>query len=392
MPSSAATPRRPHGPALALVAAMKTSNRHFVPPHCPNRDCPHHRNPAGWHFTRAGHFRRKASPTRIRRFRCSACGRWFSTQTFDTTYWLKRPRLQREIWNRLVECVAHRQAGRGLRAVHSTIQRQAERLGRHALLFHAMMGPRRLPEEDLVLDGVQTFEHSQYWPCDFNLVVGAKSHYLHGFTDAELRRSGRMTKAQKRKRARLEARHGRPDPKATEREVEALLRIVLKEERLPAKRPFVLRTDEHRAYPRALRRLGLPQVEHRTTSSRAARTPLNPLFAANVAEMLVRHCTSAHKRETIAFVKRRQAGAERLAVFQVWRNFMKAASERDPKGPTPAMRAKVLDRWVTLQELFHRRLFPTLIELPARLAAYYWREVPTRVIRNGRRHRLKYAF
>jgi hypothetical protein len=374
------------------MAAMKTSNRQFVPPHCPNRDCPHHRNPAGWHFSHAGYYTRKASPTRIRRFHCSTCGRWFSTQTFDTTYWLKRPRLQRDIWNRLVECVAHRQAGRGLRAVHSTIQRQAERLGRHALLFQARMAPKRLHDEDLVLDGLQTFEHSKFWPCDFNVLVGARSHYFHGFTDAELRRSGRMTAAQKRRREKLEERHGRPDPKATEKEVEALLRMVITEERLPEKKRLALRTDEHAAYPRALKRLDLPQVEHRQTSSRAARTPLNPLFAANVAELLVRHSTSAHKRETIAFVKRRQAAAERMAVFQVWRNFMKAASEKEPKGDTPAMRAKVLDRWVTLHELFHRRLFPTLIELPERLAAYYWRTVPTRVLPNLRRHQLKYAF
>jgi len=371
---------------------MKTSNRHFVPPFCPNERCPHHRNPAGWHFTHAGYFRRKASPTRIRRFHCSVCDRWFSTQTFDTTYWLKRPKLQRVIWNGLVACEAHRQAGRSQRAVHSTIQRQAERLGRHALLFQARLTAARLPEEDVVLDGLQTYENSKYWPCDFHLLVGSKSHYVHGFTDSELRRSGRMTAAQKRKRDRLEARFGKPDPRATEKDVEALLRIVLEEERLPVRRPFVLWSDEHAAYPRALRRLGLAQVEHRTVSSRAPRTPRNPLFAANVEDMFIRHSTSAHKRETIAFAKRRQAAAERMAVYQVWRNFMKAASEEHPKGDTPAMRAKVLDRWVTPHELFHRRLFPTLIELPARLAAYYWRDVPTRALPKGRRHRLKYAF
>jgi hypothetical protein len=371
---------------------MKTSNRHFVPPFCPNPRCLHHRHPAGWRWKRAGYFTRKASPSRIRRFRCSDCGRWFSTQTFDTTYWLKRPKLQRDIWERLVACSAHRQSGRGLHVVHSTIQRQAERLGRHALLFQAKMAPARLHDECLALDGLQTFENSQYWPFDLHLLVGTKSHFLHGFTDSELRRSGRMRDDQKAKRDLLEAAFGRPDPRATEKDVEALLRIVLKPERLPARRPLVLWSDEHRAYPRALRRLGLADVEHRTVSSRAPRTPLNPLFAVNVEEILVRHSTSAHKRESIAFAKRRQAAAERMAVYQVWRNFMKAASERKPKGPTPAMRAKVLDRWVTLQEMFHRRLFPTLIELPERLAAYYWREVPTRVLPNGRRHQLKYAF
>ena len=42
------------------------------------------------------------------------------------------------------------------------------------------------------------------------------------FTDSELRRSGRMTAAQKRERARREAALGRPDPRSIEREVAAL--------------------------------------------------------------------------------------------------------------------------------------------------------------------------
>jgi len=368
---------------------MKTHDPRFVPPFCPNPRCRHHREPRGAFWARHGHFARQAEPRRIRRFRCKACRRCFSTQTFDTTYWLRRPDLQPAILLRAVECAAHRQAARGLGVVHSTVQRQVERLGRHALLYQALHQPPELPHEELVLDGFQTFEHGQYWPHDVNLVVGRRSHFVHAFTDAELRRSGRMTPAQKRRREKLEERFGRPDPRATEKEVEAVLRIVF--ERLPRGRPLTLWSDQHAAYPRALRRVDRPEVTHCRVSSRAARTPGNPLFAVNVADLVLRHGTASHKRETIAFAKRRQATAERVALFQVWRNFVKAASERDPKGPTPAMRAGVIGHRVSVEELLHRRLFPTLVELPARLADYYWRRVPTRVIPNGRTHRLAYA-
>jgi len=368
---------------------MKTHHRKFRPPFCPNPHCRHHRAPSGRFWVHAGVFHRKARPHVIRRFRCKTCRRWFSTQTFDTTYWLKRPELQRAIWLRSVECVAHRQAARGLGVVHSTVQHQVERLGRHALLFQASRQPAELPAEALVLDGFRTFEHSQYWPHDVNILVGHRSHYLHGFTDAELRRSGRMTPAQKAKRERLEARFGRPDPKATERAVETLLRDAL--QRLPEGRPQTLWSDRHGAYPLALRRVGRSEVTHRRESSRARRTPGNPLFAVNVADQLARHSTASHKRETVAFAKRRQATAERFAIFQVWRNFMKPASERRPKGPTPAMRAGVLSRPVHLEELLYRRLFPTRQPLPEWQQEYYWRRVPTRAIPNGRSHRLRYA-
>jgi len=56
------------------------------------------------------------------------------------------------------------------------------------------------------------------------------------------------------------------------------------------------------------------------------------------------------------------------------------------------MRAGVVTDWVSVDELFHRRLFPTLVPLPERQADYYWRRVPTRALPNGRTHRLKYAF
>ena len=67
-----------------------------------------------------------------------------------------------------------------------------------------------------------SFEFSQFWPFEMNVLVGADSFFTYGFTDSELRRSGRMTAAQKAKRARLEKAHGKPGPHATRKAVEAL--------------------------------------------------------------------------------------------------------------------------------------------------------------------------
>ena len=77
-----------------------------------------------------------------------------------------------------------------------------------------------------MVDGFESFEHSQYYPFHANLAVGAESHFLYAFSDAELRRKGRMTPFQKAKRARLEARFGRPDPRAIEHAVAALVRML----------------------------------------------------------------------------------------------------------------------------------------------------------------------
>jgi hypothetical protein len=153
---------------------------------------------------------------------------------------------------------------------------------------------------------------------------------------------------------------------------------------------FELWTDEHADYPRALRRLGSIRVRHRVTSSRAARTVRNPLFAVNLWDLLVRHSGANHKRETIAFSKRRQSAAERMVVLMVWRNWVKSFSERRRDGP-PAVRLGLESRRWTIEELLDERLFPSRIELPERWAEYYWRRIRTRRIPNATEHRRRYA-
>lgn len=359
----------------------------FVPPFCPNPDCRHHRCPAGWRWVRDGWHERQAAPERVRRFRCRRCRRRFSSQTFRTTYWLKRPDLLVPIFHRMVECAGFRQAARGLGVAHSTVLNQTRRIGRHCLLFEQLHAPPGPPTEPLVLDGLRSFELSQYQPFDLNHVVGADTHYVYGFNLAPLRRSGSMTARQRRRRAELEERHGRPDPQATRDRVEALLRRIT-----GGPCALELRTDEQAAYVQALRRLKGWRVTHRRTSSRAARTPRNPLWPVNLADLLVRHGGANHKRETIAFSKRAQSVLSRAAIFQVWRNWKKARNEREGRrSPSPAMLRGLADRRLGVEEILGERLFPSRVPLPPELEEIYWERVPTRQLPRLRAHELTYA-
>jgi len=357
-----------------------------APPFCPNQRCPFHCGPThSWHWVRAGFFRRQAPPHRIQRFRCGHCRRYFSEQTFRASYWLKRPELLLPAFHRLTGCSAFRQIAREFAASPQTIAHLSARLGRHCQLFHEQLRPKGPLTEPLALDGFQSFEWSQYHPTLYHVVVGKHSHFFHGFTDSELRRSGSMRKAQKAKRAALDREHGRPDPRSVEREVARVLRIVA-----PLPQALELHTDEHQDYPRALKALPHLRVTHHTVSSRAARTPRNPLFPINLLDLLIRHSGANHKRETIAFSKRRQSAAERLWVFLVWRNYWKWFSERK-RGGTPAMRAGVCTHRWSVGRILSARLFPSRIPLPERWQDYYWRRTPTRCLPKARTHQLKYA-
>jgi hypothetical protein len=262
--------------------------------------------------------------------------------------------------------------------------RQVERLGRHCLLFHERLRPKLGPAEPLVVDGFESFEFSQYTPFHIHTAVGA-SHYVYGFTDSELRRKGRMTIAQSERRAQLELRFGRPDPRSIEREMAALVEIIV-----PAGASVTIESDEHPSYPRAFARLRDRTIAHATTRSTVPRTPGNPLFPVNLLDLLIRHSSANHKRETIAFSKRRQSAAERLFVLVVWRNYLKSFSERR-RDSTPGQRLGIVARRLSIEDVLRTRLFPHRVGMPERWADYYWRRIPTRRIPNGRRHTLRYA-
>ncbi len=330
-----------------------------------------------------GFFFRQRAPRQVQRYRCSHCGRNFSSQTFSTRYWLRRPDLLSPTFHRLVACSGFRQIAREFEVSHSTIRGLSDRLGRHCLLYHEQLRPP-CPAEPLVLDGFRTFEHSQYWPMDLNLVVGP-SLFVYGFNDAELRRSGTMRPQQRARRTELEEQFGRPDPRATEKQVAALLRRVV-----PPGGPVVLRSDEHAAYPQALRRLSDRTFVHERTSSKAARTTGNPLFPVNLSDGLLRHSSANHKRETIAFSKRRQSILYRAAIWTVWRNFMKDRSENAKRG-TPAQALGLAKRRLRLRDVLGARLFPDRVGVSGWLAACYFGRIPTRAIEHCVPHRAKYA-
>ncbi len=150
-------------------------------------------------------------------------------------------------------------------------------------------------------------------------------------------------------------------------------------------------SDEHPAYPRAIRRLGDRRLRHRVTSSRAARTARNPLFPVNRQDGMLRHCSANHRRETIAFSKLRAGVIERAAMQVVFMSFQKSFSEKR-RDSTPAQKLGLVDHRVTVPELLRWRLFPSRLRLPAVWQRYYDRRVPTRRIPNARRHQLRYAY
>jgi len=366
---------------------MAAFTKRFKPPFCPNPSCEFHSKSTGWHYVRWGSYTRTWPRVHdVPRYRCSHCRRTFSRQTFQTNYWLRRPELLHTICKRLLSGSGFRQIARFLHCSPTTVMTHCGRLGRHALLLLEAHRPRGAPREPLVIDGFESFAFSQNYPLHLNLAVGAESHFVYAFTESELRRKGRMTAAQKRKLRLEEQQVGRPEPKSIEVGVADLAEIVV-----PPGEVVCIRSDEHHAYPRGLRRLPDRSFTHEVTSSKAARTSRNPLFPVNRQDLMLRHTGANHRRETIAFSKLRAGVIERAALQAVFMNFLKSFSEKK-RDATPAQRLGLTDHKWTVREVLARRLFASRSALPQVWQAYYERRVVTRMLPHSKPHQLRYAF
>jgi len=337
-----------------------------------------------WQWRRVGSYRRKAHPQCIRRFQCKHCGVTFSSQTFSTTYWLRRPDIIGKLMNKVTSGACNSQVAFDLGVSPATIDRQIYRLGRHCLLFHAKLMYNKPVFRDIGIDGFVSFEQSQYHPFHFHVAVDRETAFFPYFTDSEVRRSGRMTDAQKAKRKVLEQLRGKPDPQAVRKDVRELLTYLTADIA-----DMIVHSDDHKAYPQAMQ--GLPcRILHIVTSSKVIRDRSNKLFEINLLDLLIRQAEAEHKRETISYSKRRNCAAYKLAIFLVQRNYVKSKRVRGIK-ETPAQLIGLCRDRLTVGQIMGRRLFVAQVGLEGRWSQYYWQEVETRALKINRRHDLKYA-
>jgi transposase-like protein len=305
-------------------------------PFCPKRACALHwleSNQPYNEYVPWGFYSTKAFGV-VPRFRCTACGRTFSTQTFSVDYYAKRVIDYQDLLVRLVSTSSLSAIGRAIAASTDTVSNRLSRASRQALAFESRLSRTRRLSENLAADGFESFCVSQYFPNNITILVGSKSQFVYAADHVTLRRKGRMTEGQKAKRIELEKRF-RADSRGVERSFSriatASLRVLCDEAR-PA---LCLWTDEHKAYPRgiaaapcanALHKLG--RLEHKTISSRAERTRANPLFPVNYLDREIRKDLHEHVRESACFGRNVNRQMERLTLYLFYHNFIKAHRAR----------------------------------------------------------------
>lgn len=354
---------------------------------CPNKECKyHHTAPDTSWYVASGFYTTKCFG-RVPRYRCRACGRFFSRQTFSLDYYAKKRLSFSDLEILVSSSMSIRALSRFFHVSCGTIQNRIDRLSRQAIAVHHLLRPLRTLHEPICIDGFVSFDRSQYFPNNITLAVTSDSQFILGLSHATLRRSGRMTAAQKRTRARLDTCY-QFERHALERSFSELLQRLEKEHHFSPTTPLILITDEKKEYRRALsaypafRTLDAAHwIIHKTVSSLLPRTRDNPLFASNYTDRELRKDQAAHRRETVCFARNVANMLNRLCVYILWHNYNKPYRIKAGtlQQTTHAAAAGIAPSHIrhALQWMLSERAFVTRLALDSLDIKLWYRQFPT---------------
>jgi hypothetical protein len=328
------------------------------PPFCPNPACGNHTRPDGKNWYRPFGWYKTKAHGRVKRYACQRCKKSFSEQTFRLSYYLHRTIDFRDLLLRLCACSGIRAMARSYHVTDKVIANRIGRLARQVIGVTAGLRLSGECEEALVADGFESFIRSQYSPNNIHHLIGQASQYVYACDLGHLRRKGRMTDEQKRKRERLE----KGEPSVSGELSASFERICQTVDDLAgAGGSIVLRTDEKKEYRAVLEANKYldGKVTHLTTSSRAARTFLNPLWAVNYYDRELRKDQATQVRETTRWSQEANNCMERMYVYAGYHNLFKPFRIRQRDSRTHAEMAgydsKRIRCW--LKTFFTKRFF-----------------------------------
>jgi len=308
----------------------------FRPPRCPHRHCPNHRSPGPGFCSPHGSYQPLCRPRPVPRFRCGACRKTFSRQTFRMDYRDHRPHLNPQLFALLASGLGLRQSSRLLGLSLRCTELKFRKIARHLRrLTLNLRGP--LPDGvRLQFDELETYEGRRNTrPLSVPVLIERESRYIIWSESAPIRPRGKMTPARERAIAEDERRFG-PRRDLSARSVRRTLRRGFALVR-PGQR-VIFESDEKTSYPVHLRRTqGKAKVEHRQTSSKLARTTWNPLFPINHTEAMARDLMGRLRRESWLVSKKRRYLDLGLALFSAYRNYVRKRFNRDRESPAQVL-------------------------------------------------------
>ncbi len=340
----------------------------FYPRFCPRADCPS-RHGTPFTFHQRGAFKRRCDRKTVPRFKCLACLRGFSEQTFRVNYRFKRPELLKPLYNDRISKVTHRQSARIQACTRGTEERHFRRMSAHCESFLGVRFSEVVASGGLggvfMLDELETYEHHRTQkPLTVPILIEPVSGFVIDARVGTLPARVKSGDAKKRRLAeQLEAEHNVEATPEGDGKRQSESRKVVKEafERLrefcPKDKPLRVLTDYKSSYSSLLQEIFGKRCRHERTSSKQRRDTSNPLWHINHTLARVRDNVSRLVRETWAAARKRRWLAGHLAIWTCYRNYIRGRTNREPEN-TPAMALGVQKVQWGVEQLLEWRIFP----------------------------------
>lgn len=273
-----------------------------------------------------GFYRRRCDSKYVQRFRCKACGKTFSNQTFNHTYRQHRPEINSLVRTAICSKMSLRRIAKGLKINRKTVVRKFKHLAKVANLNQEKR-LSKLKEIDLVqMDEMETFEHSKCKPLSIALAVVPGTRIILGAKASEMPAKGPLATISRKK-------YG---PRRDDRKKE--FQSVLATMKLVTSKDVWLVSDKKSAYPKWIHEI-LPASTHFKTKGRRGCVAgygemkeggRDPLFYLNHTAATIRDNLARMLRRTWCGTKKLSSLQEALDLHTDFHNEMMEKKGNEP--------------------------------------------------------------
>ncbi len=319
----------------------------FTPPRCPHQDCERHSRPKPGFYRRRGFYYPDCRTEGVQRYFCKSCRRTFSRQTFRFDYRDRRPHDNVPLFFHLISSGGLRQAGRVLGLDVRAVQQKQQKMATMLASLHGNLCQQLPSGRTWLLDEEETYEAASIRPLTMPVVIDKETWFVVATAVGPIRRLAPAGTARRERQRRDEAKRGRR-PDHSNRCVRQVLQKLA---RLVAEGTVLLHTDQKASYATIARSVFGSRLEHVTTAGTLIRDTHNPLFAINVTLAMTRDNCGRLRRKSWLVTKLAERLQDHLALFTVYRNYVRRRFNRDGEQETPGAMLGLLPRQLRRTEV-----------------------------------------
>ncbi|MFT4842462.1 MAG: transposase-like protein [Planctomycetota bacterium] len=322
----------------------------FRPPRCPNPSCSAHQGCGPGRIIRWGSFRARCRERREQRYRCLECLKTFSRQTFRYDYRDRRPDCNDRLFDLLASGVGLRQAARVLNLGPSTVQKKMRKLSRTCEQLHENLSLSLPPGRTYIMDEEESYEQTSIRPLTVPILIERQSWFVVATDVGSIRRLAPAGTARRKRQDVDENKNGKRADQSRQ-----CVRRVLLALRRRVSGPIELLTDQKSSYATLARDVFGRDMTHAKTAGSAPRTTRNPLFPINLMISKSRDNCGRLRRKSWLGSKQAKWLRGQLAIFTVYRNYVRQRFNRDKPHETPAKFLGLLPRQLHPMEIVRWR-------------------------------------